>query len=460
MMLRVAILALCVAAVVAQMNPRPPMAAAAPKLWMANTINPPNDPDHKHCDDVTVDTSDPHAQDWLDANMYLYKNWEKGKLCDSHAFPSVESSEHPAGNPNVTLRKLGHGSVVSLTMVAAASKDCRTDKTSAPITISFTNGAKAASKIRGCQNQFACHPYQDCELALPVGQAENIVIDASFKYFVFTYHGQSVETELYPDANLKWPESYTIKEPKGQVIVLAEATPTVQATWFHEIDSATGDHKCRESNFTMGGISTKGRCPSEYSVFEKTESDLVCRTGGNLKYCKATDKVNVTINTWGMDGAWHHSIAGNQCFEANFTMAGLNLNGSCPSNYGLLEKSEFDKVCLTGGNLKYCLPHNIITVKENTRGVASVTELDVMEVDEVASASVLVINNVAPGGAHCMELSFQGGKNNDYYKSHGYQYQPPVWNQGLCAKKFNFFNRNQTIAPGVVMTTLGQHVRR
>ena len=37
------------------------------------------------------------------------------------------------------------------------TKDCRSDKTTEPIDIAFTNGApKATAKIRGCQDQYAC----------------------------------------------------------------------------------------------------------------------------------------------------------------------------------------------------------------------------------------------------------------------------------------------------------------
>lgn len=275
-------------------------------LWQRFGHDPAVDPLGSHCFDVSADTTDSHAQEWLTANEYKYTSWKTG-LCDSSVYPSIESVTHPPASTKVTLRKLGHGTEeeAAVTMMATTGKtvDCRTNKTSEEIAIAFTNAAGAFAKIRGCQDQFACKPYVDCELAMAAGSTETVVVDASFKYFVFTYKkpytGQ--ETELYPDANLKYPKTYTIKAP--------------------------GD---------------------------------------------------------------------------------------------------------------YSLAENMLLSEET-----------------------LVINSPSPGNhAHCTELSFAGGKNNAYYQDHGYQYQPPIWENGPCAAKYNWFNRNTTVAPGVVQTELGYHTHQ
>jgi len=254
------------------------------------------DPLHKHCCDVTVDTSDSHAVEWKNANAYKYVDWKQG-LCDSSVYPTVESKTHPAGSDKVTLRKLGHAEVAVLGEFAVGKAvDCRTNTTSTPVSIKFTNGASTPIKIRGCLNQYGCKPYRDCELALPAGADETVTIDASFKYFVFTYHGLPKETELYPDANLKYPPQYTVKAPK---VVLGEEMP-----------------------------------------------------------------------------------------------------------------------------------------QEDT----------------------LVVSQDSPGNhAHCVEVTFYGGKNNPYYQAHGYQYAPPTWTQAPCGKQYNWFNNNKTIAKDVVETMLGIH---
>ena len=51
----------------------------------------------------------------------------------------------------------------------------------------------------------------------------------------------------------------------------------------------------------------------------------------------------------------------------------------------------------------------------------------------------------------------EGGKANPYYESHSYQYVKPVWEEGPCDKKYDWFNSNSTIAPGVEETLFGIH---
>jgi len=266
------------------------------------------DPLGSHCFDVTVDTTDTKAKAWLSANEYLYTAWKVG-LCDPSVYPVVEESDHPGVTTKVTRRKSGHAEDMNSTSLAFVSdlqsSDCRTDKTTTAEKTVFTNAAGVSVKIRGCQNGFACKPYVDCELALPDKATQSVIFDKSFKFFVFTYKGPDAgkETELYPDANLHFPDTYTINAPTAEVVS------------------------------------------------------------------------------------------------------------------------------------------------------------EVMQSDD----EVYIINSVTPGNhAHCYALSFVGGKNNKYYQSHGYQYQPPIWNPGFCDKRFNWFNQNITIDPTgdhklVTETEMGVH---
>lgn len=280
------------------------VASACGELWQRTGDDPVQDPANKHCFDVSADLTNPLAVEWQSANAYLYKTWKKG-LCDGSKWPSLEHTEYPPSTEkHVAIRKFGKGASLVAPLSEAAGKDCRTDKTSVPISINFVNGASNASKIRGCQDQYACKPYADCELALPNGASETIIIDASFKYFVFTQHDGHGETELYPDANLKYPTKYTIEDPTG--------TPV---------------------------------------------PEMMERMGEML---------------------------------------------STTADY--------------------------------------------------------IISLPSPGHqSHCTEIDFKDGKNNPYFQAHGYQYTSPPWNIGRCSKKYNWFNKNVTIAPGVEETLLGTH---
>ena len=127
------------------------------------------DPLHKHCCDVTVDTADKNAMEWLSANEYKYTSWKDG-LCDSSVYPVIEIDTHPPASDHVELRKLGHGAAVEVSSLEmpASTVDCRSDKSSTPIEIKFANKAGAVAKVRGCQNQYACKPYLDCVLSMAV----------------------------------------------------------------------------------------------------------------------------------------------------------------------------------------------------------------------------------------------------------------------------------------------------
>merc|ERR1712194_984038 len=114
--------------------------------------------------------------------------------------------------------------VVAESAKAASGTDCRTDTTSTPIVIDFENKSGKEVRIRGCQNQYACKPYQDCVVGMAAGVKVAVTLDSSFKYVVFTYHGDGRDTELYPDANMKWPASYQIAAPS--LSQLADVAPS------------------------------------------------------------------------------------------------------------------------------------------------------------------------------------------------------------------------------------------
>jgi hypothetical protein len=62
----------------------------------------------------------------------------------------------------------------------------------------------------------------------------------------------------------------------------------------------------------------------------------------------------------------------------------------------------------------------------------------------------------AGGDAHCFEITVTDPKNNEYWAAHGYQYPAVLWPKGPCDhKKYNFFNRKESLATGVEMKTLG-----
>eukprot|EP00658_Telonema_sp_P-2_P081447 TRINITY_DN834_c0_g1_i11.p1 TRINITY_DN834_c0_g1~~TRINITY_DN834_c0_g1_i11.p1 ORF type:complete len:153 (+),score=27.18 TRINITY_DN834_c0_g1_i11:178-636(+) len=96
---------------------------------------------------------------------------------------------------------------------SSGSYDCRSDKSSTPITIEFDNESGKLVRVRGCQNQYSCKPFQDCVVGMAEGAKALVTLDSSFKYFIMTYHGDARDTELYPDANMKYPSSYVIKVP-------------------------------------------------------------------------------------------------------------------------------------------------------------------------------------------------------------------------------------------------------
>jgi hypothetical protein len=136
-------------------------------------------------------------------------------------------------------------------------------------------------------------------------------------------------------------------------------------TYFHGMSG----NKCREASpYKMAGVDTAGECPASYDMREKVETDTICKTGGNLKYCPKADIVNTTITTWGESG-WKHMISNNHCIEANFTLPGVNMTGRCDTgHYKVVQSDKVTTICRTGGNLKYCPARDWVTVEVVTRG--------------------------------------------------------------------------------------------
>jgi len=146
-------------------------------------------------------------------------------------------------------------------------------------------------------------------------------------------------------------------------MMAAEVTPLQEDT-FHGISGP----QCRESNVSVAGIDQVGQCPVQYDVREGEKSSIVCRTGGNLKYCKKEDIVTMVVTTWGETG-WKHAIQNNHCVEANFTIPGVNESGLCDkAHYPNVQSDETSVICRTGGNVKYCDARDVIVVEVVTRG--------------------------------------------------------------------------------------------
>jgi hypothetical protein len=149
--------------------------------------------------------------------------------------------------------------------------DCRSDKTTASFSISLDNKSPKAVRVRGCQNQYACKPFQDCLVGMAPGATANVTLDASFKYMIFTYQGDARDTELYPDANMKWPTSYDIQAPKAPTVSMT--APNCPDTPANYCDCGGGDHGyryyCRANNgfvWETNDAAPINPCPCKYPI--------------------------------------------------------------------------------------------------------------------------------------------------------------------------------------------------
>merc|ERR1711966_302079 len=118
---------------------------------------------------------------------------------------------------------------------------------------------------------------------------------------------------------------------------------------------------------------------------------------------------------WWTDNQWHY--------------ASWN-NGTCPAPYTKLDRTDH--------------PIAVRCIDLDIYGQGSVEPLT------ESADEAMIIHNIAPGAQHCTELYWQHGKQNAYWKAHGYQYPQPLWMPGKCDRtKYNWWNRNGTVAIGV-----------
>jgi len=67
-------------------------------------------------------------------------------------------------------------------------------------------------------------PFVDCELQLAAGATETIVVDEGTKYFLVDFYNGGNPDQLYPDANLHFPSTFTIKRPDTAQVGLPPCT--------------------------------------------------------------------------------------------------------------------------------------------------------------------------------------------------------------------------------------------
>jgi hypothetical protein len=206
------------------------------------------------------------------------------KYCKAPKYPVVVNMEVLGEKETVWAR------FARLQEIAHAKEtvDCRADKSSKPIAITFNNQAGYKAKVRGCLNQYACKPFRDCELALQDKATETIIIDASIKYMVLSFYGKyATADELYPDANLMWPKSYDIKAPKqlgwaGNTRTVSAAvheSPKMSSKHFlhptePHCEDLTGDFTSKwykANSWRFFNYKNEGKCPSKFNFVNKKE---------------------------------------------------------------------------------------------------------------------------------------------------------------------------------------------
>jgi len=156
---------------------------------------------------------------------------------------------------------------------------------------------------------------------------------------------------------------------------------------------------------------------SKYEVGDNHCTNLVIDFSKNSSECLTYE--------WWTENSWHYDAWS---------------NGSCPKPYTSLDRDEH--------------PIAVPCIDLYSYGAGQLVEPLVELKDET-----MVIHNIAPGGQHCTELYWEGGKENEYWKEHGYQYPQPLWMPDKCdRKKYNWWNRNSTVASGVTSETWGIHI--
>merc|ERR1712086_581758 len=167
--------------------------------------------------------------------------------------------------------------------------------------------------------------------------------------------------------------------------------------------------------------------PKTYPVVEQHEHPI----GVNdvtLRRCGKNGTECLTYQWW-TDNAWHYD--------------GWTKGTECPAPYTKLTRDEH--------------PIAVPCIDLFSYGVGAEVE-PLAEVSQEWT-SVMILHTVQSGGSHCTELYWQEGKDNQYWKDHGYQYPTNLWPQGTCDRSvYNWWNRNSTVAEGVTMEQWGKHI--
>jgi hypothetical protein len=244
------------------------------------------------CDEVAIDSK------YAAKAMAFDKNLKEG-TCKSVGYTVADGTvtKKVPFLGSLTIHKYKKASTEVTMLAPEVTKDCRINKTTEKKLIEFKNAAVEDGKglmvkIRGCMDPkgYSCKPYKDCELLMAPGSTESIIYDSTFAYFVFTYRHHGVDTELYPDANLKYPTSYTIKFPNSTAaapVLAATEEASDDVLWVNQPTPGTHAH-CVEMAFKGGKknayyqahgyqyqppIWASGRCPNPpYNWFNKNET--------------------------------------------------------------------------------------------------------------------------------------------------------------------------------------------
>lgn len=77
---------------------------------------------------------------------------------------------------------------------------------------------------------------------------------------------------------------------------------------------------------------------------------------------------------------------------------------------------------------------------------------------DLVNEDVMVVHHDAY--QHCIKVVIDGGDKNPFWGAHGYQMQPPSFLAGGCDRSvYNYFNKKETLAPGVTEYTYGIYTK-
>jgi len=205
-----------------------------------------------------------------------------------------------------------------------------------------------------------------------------------------------------------------------------------------------------------GGWTNGSLCdPKKYSVVEQHEhpigvADVTLRRCGKGPSALLTEAAPVKISIY--------EVGDNHCTNL---VVDMSKNGTECLTYQWWTDNAWHYDGWTKGTCS--APYTKLTRDEHPIAVPCIDLFSYgvgAEVEPLAeSDDVMIIHNVAPGNKHCTEIYWQDGKQNEYWKQHGYQYPSPLWQPDKCDRKtFNWFNRNSTVAEGVTSQEWGKHI--